>query len=288
MNIFNDLSYQYKKGGVSNKIIFWNVGTFLLSFLFFYQFKLGIFDFPNWLTLDSSPTMLVYQPWTLLTYAFLHSGFLHLFFNMMILNFSNQLFLTFFSQKQLIGLYFLSTVFAGLCFVGAYYFMDNSSKIIGASGAVMAILVATTTYRPLMEIRLLFFGTIKLWYVTAFIILLDAMQILVENTGGHVAHIAGSLFGFIFVKLLINGIDVTKIISNSTDFVVHLFYPKSKTPFKKVYTSAHKKVPVVRKSNIVIKDKVQQQIDDILDKISKSGYDSLTATEKEFLFKAGK
>ena len=81
---------------------------------------------------------------------------------------------------------------------------------------------------------------------------------------------------------------LSKIISNCTDFFVHLFYPKSKTPFKKIYTSAHKKNPVVRKSSIVIKDKTQQQIDDILDKISKSGYDSLSVDEKEFLFNAGK
>ena len=287
MNIFDDLSYQYKKGGVSNKILFWNIGAFLLSF-FFYQFKLGVFNFPNGLPLDSSYQALIYQPWTLITYAFLHTGFLHLFFNLMIFNYSSQLFLTFFSQKQLLGLYILSAIFAGLCFVGSYSLMDSSSKIVGASGAVMAILVATTTYRPLMEVRLMFLGTIKLWYLTAIIVLVDAMQILVENTGGHIVHIAGSIFGFIFVKLIVNGIDLSKIISNCTDFFVHLFYPKSKTPFKKIYTSAHKKNPVVRKSSIVIKDKTQQQIDDILDKISKSGYDSLSVDEKEFLFKAGK
>lgn len=287
MNIFDDLTYQYKKGGFSNKIIFWNVGAFLLSF-FFYQFKLGVFNFPNGLPLDSDPIALLYQPWTLITYAFLHAGFLHLFFNLMIFNFSSQLFLTFFSQKQLVGLYVLSAIFAGLCFVGVYYLMDTSSKIVGSSAAVMAILVATTTYQPLMEIRLLFLGKIKLWYLTAVIVLLDAMQMLVENTGGHIVHIAGALFGFVFVKLLINGVDVTKVVANAIDFTEKLIDPKKKTPLKKVYTSAPKRNPVVSKSTIKIKDKTQQQIDDILDKISKSGYDSLSVEEKEFLFKAGK
>ena len=287
MNIFDDLTYQYKKGGFSNKIIFWNVGAFLLSF-FFYQFKLGVFNFPNGLPLDSDPVALLYQPWTLITYAFLHAGFLHLFFNLMIFNFSSQLFLTFFSQKQLVGLYVLSAIFAGLCFVGVYYLMDTSSKIVGSSAAVMAILVATTTYQPLMEIRLLFIGKIKLWYLTAVIVLLDAMQMLVENTGGHIVHIAGALFGFVFVKLLINGVDVTKVVANAINFTEKLIDPKKKTPFKKVYTSAPKRNPVVSKSTIKIKDKTQQQIDDILDKISKSGYDSLSVEEKEFLFKAGK
>lgn len=287
MNIFDDLTYQYKKGGYSNKIIFWNVGAFLLSF-FFYQFKIGVFNFPNGLPLDSSPTALLYQPWTLITYAFLHTGFLHLFFNLMIFNFSSQLFLTFFSQKQLLGLYVLSALFAGLSFVGVFYLMGTTSKIIGSSAAVMAILVATTTYQPLMEIRLFFLGKIKLWYLTAVIVLLDAMQILVENTGGHIVHIAGALFGFVFVKLLINGIDISKLVSNVIDFITNLVQPKSKTPFKKVYTSTPKRNPVVSKSTITIKDKTQQQIDDILDKISKSGYDSLSVEEKEFLFKAGK
>jgi hypothetical protein len=155
-----------------------------------------------------------------------------------------------------------------------------SSAMVGASGAIMAILVATTTYRPMMTVRLLFFGNVKLWYLTAVILLLDLMQFKIENTGGHIAHLAGGFFGFIFIKLLQNGVDLSQILINP-------FKPSKGTPFKKVHKN-YSKVTSKPGSRIVIKDKTQQQIDEILDKISQSGYDCLTQEEKEFLFKAGK
>ena len=130
-------------------------------------------------------------------------------------------------------------------------------------------------------------GRIKLWHITAVILLLDIMQIMIENTGGHIAHIAGALFGVIFTKSLQSGTDLSRIVTNVVNFFVNLFQPKKATPFKKVHVNP-RKAPVDVKSKIVVKDKTQQQIDEILDKISQSGYDSLTAEEKEFLFKAGK
>ena len=205
---------------------------------------------------------------------------------MIILNFSSQLFLTYFTQKQYLGLYLLSAICAGLLFSTSYYFLNLQSTIVGASGAVMAILVATTTYQPLMEIRLLFIGNIKLWYLTGILILLDFLQILIDNTGGHIAHIGGAIFGFIFIKLLQSGIDLSKIVSSVVDFFVTLVQPKKRTPFKSVHVNAKKPIKN-RESKIVIRDEKQEQIDTILDKISKSGYDSLNQSEKEFLFKAG-
>ncbi|MES2748651.1 MAG: rhomboid family intramembrane serine protease [Bacteroidota bacterium] len=287
MNIFDDIKLQYKIGGISNRVIYWNVAIFLLSLVFFYQFKVGSFDFPNWISLSSNPKDILYFPWTLLTYAFLHSGFWHLFFNMMVLNFSSRLFLTFFTQKQFFGLYLLSAIFAGLSFVLVYYVLNISSNIVGASAAVMAILVATTTYQPLMEIRLLLIGNVKLWYLTAVILLLDIMQVSLENTGGHISHLAGALFGFIYIRLLMNGTDLSKIVTNVIHFFTNLGQPTKASTFKKVHVNP-KKPAIKRESKVVIKDKSQQQIDEILDKISQSGYDSLTAQEKEFLFKAGK
>ena len=283
MNIINDIKLQYKIGGIANKIIYWNVGLFLLSIIFFYQFKTGSFDFPDWLAVSSDPNVLLYNPWTLLTYAFMHYGFLHLFFNMMVLNFSSRLFLTFFTQKQYLGLYILSAIFAGLCFAVSFYFLHQSSTMVGASAAIMALLVAATTYQPLMELRLLLIGYVKLWHVTAVILLLDLLQIQIDNTGGHIAHLSGAFFGYIYIKLLQNGTDLSKIVDKITTF----FDRKKPTPFKKVHVNPRK--PAVKKvSKIVVKDKTQQQIDEILDKISQSGYDSLTSEEKEFLFQSGK
>ena len=282
-NILDDLKFQYRIGGIANKMIYWNVGFFLLSIIFFYQFKSGAFDFPNWLAVSSDPTTVLIKPWTLLTYAFFHYGFLHLFFNMMVLNFSSRLFLTFFTQKQYLGLYILSAIFAGLCFVTSFYLLHQTSSMVGASAAIMALLVATTTYQPLMEIRLLLIGNVKLWHITAVLLLLDLLQIQMENTGGHIAHLSGAFFGYIYIKLLQNGTDLSRIVNA----VIDLFTQKKATPFKRVHVNP-KKPAIKRESKIVVKDKTQQQLDEILDKISQSGYDSLTAEEKEFLFKAGK
>ena len=285
--IFDDIKLQYRIGDITNKIIYWNVGLFLLSLVFFFQFSAFRFEYPTWLSLSSDPSEFLIFPWTFLTYAFLHSGFWHLFFNMVMLNFSGRLFLTFFTQKQFLGLYILSAIFAGLAFVTAYLLMGISAPIVGASAAVLSILVATTAYQPLMQIRLLLIGNVKLWHLTAVILILDIMQILIENTGGHISHIAGALFGVIYIKVLQSGTDLSNIVTNIINFFVNLFQPSKAKPFKKVHVNPKK--PVVNaQSKIVTKDKTQQQIDEILDKISQSGYDSLTAQEKEFLFKAGK
>ena len=197
--------------------------------------------------------------------------------------------MTFFNQKQFLGLYLLSGIFSGLIFILFYSVLTvgKSSSIVGASGAIMAILVATATYSPFMNLRLLLIGNVKLWQFTFVILLLDLIQIFTENTGGHIAHLSGALFGFIYIKLLVNGIDLSKGITFIFDKLATLSQPKKTTPFKKVHRNYNTK-PTEKVSKIVTKDKTQQQIDEILVKISKSGYDSLTKEEKEFLFKAGK
>lgn len=285
-SILDDLKLQYRIGGISSKLIIWNVIIFLISIVF-YNFKTGIFDFPNWIALSSQPSIVLIRPWTLVTYAFLHQGFWHLFFNMIVLNFSGRLFLTFFTQKQLFGLYILSAVFAGFSVIIGYYILNGTSLIVGASAAIMALLVATTTYQPLMNIRLLLLGNVKLWHLTFVIILLDFLQIRLDNTGGHIAHLGGALFGYIYIKQLQKGTDITAWFTKILDSLAVLFGTKKKTPFKKVHVNP-KKTFVKTESKIVTKDKTQQQIDEILDKISQSGYDALTKEEKEFLFKAGK
>jgi membrane associated rhomboid family serine protease len=287
MNILDDLKLQYKLGGIAMKLIYWNIACFLASLIFFYQYSGGDFDYPNWLELTSDASVFLFKPWTFLTYAFLHSSFWHLLFNMMILNFASNLFLTFFTQKQYLGLYILGAIFSGIIFVLSYYFLNYSASIVGASAAIMAILVAVTAYQPLMDVRLLLIGNVKLWHITAVILILDLMQFRLGNTGGHISHLAGAFFGFIFIKLLQNGTDLSLIVSRILDFFANLFSKSSSTPFKKVHKNYNKPTQKPT-SRIVTKDKTQQQIDEILDKISQSGYDCLTKEEKEFLFKAGK
>ncbi|MFH6999166.1 rhomboid family intramembrane serine protease [Flavobacterium sp. FlaQc-57] len=286
MNILDDLKLQYKLGGIAMRVIYWNIACFLIS-LVFYDFSIGQFNFPNWLALSSDPQVFMFKPWTLLTYAFFHGSFLHLFFNMIVLNFASQLFLTFFTQKQYLGVYILGAIFSGIIFTLSYYVLNISAPIVGASAAIMAILAAVTTYQPLMGVRLMFVGNVKLWHVTAVILILDLMQLRLDNTGGHISHLAGALFGFIYMKSLQNGTDLSIVISKILDFFTNLFKKSPSTPFTKVHKNYKKPTEKVT-SRIVTKDKTQQQIDEILDKISQSGYDCLTKEEKEFLFKAGK
>jgi membrane associated rhomboid family serine protease len=287
MNILDDLKMQYKLGGIAHRLIYWNVACFLVSLVFFYEFSAGSFYFPNWVALSTEPAGFGLKPWTFVTYSFFHDGFWHLLFNMMVLNFSSSLFLTFFTQKQLLGLYIFSAIFAGAAFVTGYYILNLSASIVGASAAIMGILVAVTTYQPLMNVRLLLIGNIKLWHITAVILILDLMQFRLDNTGGHISHLAGAFFGFLFIQLLQKGIDLSEIVTGVISFFTNLVNKSSVTPFKKVHKNYGK--PADKKtSKIITKDKAQQQIDEILDKISQSGYDSLTKEEKEFLFKTGK
>lgn len=287
MNILDDLKLQYKLGGIAMRVIYWNIACFLISLVFFWPNFTGEFAYPSWLALSSDPKVFLFKPWTFLTYAFFHASFLHLLFNMMVLNFASNLFLTFFTQKQYLGLYILGAIFSGVAFSLIFYFSNISGSIVGASAAIMAILVATTTYQPLMNLRLLLIGNVKLWHVTAVILVLDLLQLRLDNTGGHISHLAGAIFGFIYIKLLQNGTDLSIIISKTLDFFTNLFKKSPSTPFTKVHKNYKKPTEKVT-SRIVTKDKTQQQIDEILDKISQSGYDCLTKEEKEFLFKAGK
>ena len=282
--IWNDIKYQFNFGGPETKLIFINVGIFVVSALTFaFAPWLG---FPDWLMLR--PGTVLYYPWTLVTYAFLHGGFFHLVGNMLVLNFSARLFRTYFSARQMVGVYFLGAVFAGLVFVASYYLLGRANGLVGSSAAVMAVLVAITTYNPVMEVRLLLIGNVKLWIITGVLIFLDLISISVENTGGHISHLSAAAFGFIYMKTLESGTDMSNLVSAIADFFVNLSKPGSKQPkFKKVHRNYDKKT-TQKATSVVQKDRTQQQIDEILDKISRSGYDSLTKDEKDFLFRAGK
>jgi membrane associated rhomboid family serine protease len=293
MGILDDLKLQYRIGGSAQKLIYWNVALFAIPYIVFGLLALfGVhIDFLKYVSLSSNPADLLWKPWSIITYAFFHSGFLHLLFNMLVLNFSSRLFLTYFTQKQFLNLYFTATIFAGIIYIVSYYLFpalaNLNVQLIGASGAIMGILFAAATYSPMMEVRLMLIGNVKLWHIAFFLIVIDLVQLPLENTGGHLAHLGGALFGYIYIKQLQRGNDIGAWFSKMMDALANLFGRKSGVPFKKVHRNFSPK-PEKKASRIVTKDKTQQQIDEILDKISQSGYDSLTREEKEFLFKAGK
>lgn len=293
MSIIEDLKLQFKIGDVVTKLIFWNLAFFAIPSIVFGilpLFKVNI-DYLSYVSLSSNPHDLLWKLWSIFSYAFCHSSVLHILFNLIMLNFAGRLFLIFFNQKQLLSLYFVGSLFAGFVFLLSYMFFpalaNVTTALVGASASVMAILFATVSYSPLMNIRLLLFGNVKLWHIALVLIVIDLFQLPMENTGGHLAHIGGAFFGYIYIRLLKNGTDICNWFTIILDSFVSIFGNRKSKPFKKVHRTY--KAPVEKRvSKIVTKDKVQQQIDEILDKISQSGYDSLSLDEKEFLFKAGK
>lgn len=282
--IINDLKLQFRLGSPELRLIYVNIAVFLVSIIFFFQFKIGVFNYPDWLGLNANFGKSLVFPWTYISYGFLHSDFFHLLFNMIILNISGRLFHTFFNPKQFWGVYFMGMIFSGLIFQLGFLLLDRQGLLVGASAAIMSILIASATYSPNMMLRLMLIGNVKLWVVAAVILGLDLMYLFAENTGGHISHLAGAVFGFIFTTLLKQGTDLTKPFSMMMDFVHNGFKFEKKHNFKKV----HKNPKQTNTKNNPPKDRTQQQIDEILDKISKSGYDSLTKEEKDFLFQAGK
>ncbi|MTG99025.1 MULTISPECIES: rhomboid family intramembrane serine protease [Myroides] len=281
-NVLDDLKNSYKKGGIAQKLIFWNIGVSLVFFVFQGLFPEVYNKVFYWFVLTDDVKGLLFKPWTLLTYSFIHAGIVHLILNMILLYFVNQLFATFFSQKQFVTTYLLGALVGGLFFcLFGLIFVHAGNVLVGASAAIIAPLLALVTFNPHMEVRLLLIGTVKIWYIAAFIVLIDVLQLMgSSNVGGHLAHLGGAGIGAVYAIMLKRGTDLSAIFDN----VVNLFRKKQGTKFKKVYVNKNKEKSVKNDTNA----DVQQKIDAILDKISKSGYESLTKEEKSFLFKAGK
>ena len=273
----------------AEKLILINVVCFVLPMLIktvLFLFNISSTNFFNWFELSASWIDLSTKPWSIITYSFLHSGFFHLFWNMYLLFFSSKLFLNLFPSNTFFNVYFLGVVVGGITFILSYTFFpafQNSSPVmIGASAGVMAIFIFMSTYSPDLEIRLILFN-VKLRYLGIAFLLLDVVQIPYGNAGGHLAHLGGAILGFYYVKQLKNGKDIGKPFENFIDKIINIFRkkPKMRTVFKREKSQKiNKKV-----SNAGEK---QKRIDRILDKISISGYESLTEAEKDFLFKVGK
>lgn len=292
MNNLDQIKYKLKMANVVEKLILVNVVVFILMYLI--QFVAFLFQLPvnfisDWLVFSKDPSDLLYKPWSIITYAFMHQGLFHIFFNMLILYYFGNYFLTYFSPKRLLNFYFLGAIAGALVYMLSYNFFPvfsgtGRSYLLGASAAVMAILVGVATQVPNMGIRLLLIGTVKMWQIAAFFVVLDIIQMPLGNAGGHLAHLGGALLGYVYVKQLAKGNDIGKWWESIMDVVAGLFSTSKEKPFRKVHRNP-KKPTTAPKTNA--KNIKQKKIDAILDKISKSGYDSLTKEEKDFLFKSG-
>jgi membrane associated rhomboid family serine protease len=283
MSFIDDIKNRYKSGNIVEKLIYINLAIFvftLLTSVFQDLYKGEINWVVSWFSLDDNFTSLLTKPWTIITYGFLHADFLHILLNLITLYFVGNLFIEYFTQKQLLTFYLLGTFFGGALFILSHnyfpLFQGQSSILVGASAGISAIFIGITTYIPNYQLKIRFIGFVKLWYLGAIWVGLDILALSGGNAGGHFAHLGGALFGFLYVQRAAN----KEILI--FDKIAALFSTKKK-PLKTVYKSPKKTVKTNKGTSIN-----QQQIDAILDKISKSGYDTLTKEEKEFLFKQGR
>ncbi len=284
------LSYKYKTANILVKLIIINVIVFLVVSLGSFFFSMSPQYFSRWFVLSDNFDTLLFRPWTLISYGFLHFGFFHILFNMIWLYWFGRFVLNLFSEKRLLTVYLLGALFGGLLFVVAYNlfpaFEHSRGFLIGASGAVTAIMIFIATYTPNTEVRIFTF-TIKLWHIALFLFLFDLVRIPSSgNAGGLMAHVGGGVFGYFYAVQLAKGNDIGKWFENFMDWIANLFKPREKKPFRKVHRTPHRTTKP--SSSTETKSDYQKKVDAILDKIGKSGYDSLTKAEKDFLFKAGK
>ncbi len=287
MRTLENLKYKFQRFSIAEKLIVVNVILFIIPFFLqtlFYLFKIPITSFLSWFELSPNFEILFYRPWTIITYGFFHGGFSHILWNMILLFFASRLYLNLFSEKQFLKNYFLGIIIGGIVFLISYnvfpVFNGISPSLVGSSAGVMSILIFVATYTPNQEVRVIFFN-VKLQYIGIAIVVLDILQIPNGNAGGRLAHLGGALIGFIYANQLQKGNDIGNFLDRIWIYINSFFTVNKKNNMRTVHRS--KKSPKENSKNLH-----QEKIDSILDKISKSGYESLTQKEKDFLFKAGK
>lgn len=291
MNVWNEIKMTFKHGSIITQLIYVNLAVFLVIrviYVFFYMFNVD-FDLLKWLALPSSLRELAYRPWTLFTYMFLHFNFLHILFNLLWLHWFGNIFLTYFDEKKLLGTYIMGGLLGGIAYVLAYNFIPaftaTSSILLGASASIIAIVVASALYAPNLQINILLisslFGPIKIIWIALISVALYFIGISGSNAGGNIAHLGGALWGFVYMWQLKRGRDIIAPFNRFLSSFGSLF--------------RRRKLKVTYRNNVgsmsdweynARRKKEKEAMNEILDKIGKSGYESLTKREKEILFHA--
>jgi membrane associated rhomboid family serine protease len=290
MDIWADIKQTFKHGSALTRLIYINLGVFLLIKLLGVIFYLAgqPFYLMEWLSVPSNPEMLLKRFWTPVTYMFLHAGFLHLLFNILGLYWFGKLFLYHFEGDKLLSVYLLGGLSGALLYLLAFNifpaFASVNAILLGASASVFSILVAIAVYDPQREIHLFFIGRIPLKYIAAFYVVLSIIGISASNPGGNLAHLGGAAWGWFYISQLRHGKDRGSGMVTFIGKVGEWFKPKErmKITFKQ-QAPPRDDYEYNRQQNIR-----QEEINRILDKIAQSGYESLTKHEKEILFKQGR
>lgn len=284
MSYLNDLKYKYSGFSIAEKIIFLNIILFVIPYFIntlLFLFNLNSKSYIELFLLSPELNDLIIRPWTIITYSFVHDGFFHLFWNMLLLYYISRMILNLFSPSTFINVYFLGVIVGGILFLFSYSFFPvfkgDISSMGGSSAGVMAAIIFMCTYSPDNEIRLFFFN-LKLKYIGILFFVFDIIQIPYGNSGGHIAHVGGAILGFFYARNLINGRDI----GSSFEYLWKFFFRKRKNKEGKAFLQDNPKI--YKKSD---KSEKQKRVDAILDKISKSGYESLSDKEKNFLSRYG-
>lgn len=288
-----------QKSALSNLILI-NILVFLiinLVNLFLFLFSLdqefvqanGVSRLVFWLSLPADLGALMLKPWTLITYMFVQEGIFHLLFNMLVLYVGGQIFINYMSSKMLVTTYFLGGFSGALLYIIAFNIFPafistvGHAIALGSSASVLAIFAASATRAPELKMQLFLFGRISLKYIALIIIALDVLNIQNGNAGGHIAHLGGALYGFLFVRNLLKGKNIGSFFEKLNIGSFFTWFKKPTHKFKTVYTN-----PTPSKDEDYLRRKAEEQakIDEILEKIKNSGYESLSAEEKAKLFDA--
>ena len=289
MSFIQDIKMQFGQATALYRLMAINIAVFLVLMLLRTIMYLAggdaqiVSEIVGWLSLPAAPGAILYQPWGFVTYMFLHMDIMHILFNMLILYWTGRLFTEYLGNEKLWGTYVLGAITGAILYVVAFNVFPafeaarSSAYLLGASAGVIAILVAIATLLPDYTVHLLLFGAVRLKYLAIVSILLYFISIPLGNAGGHIAHLGGALFGFSMVKQLRAGRDLTA-------WLTQLGNRKRKVPMKVVSRGGRTLSPdeQVREQAIA----TQEMVDQILDKINKSGFDSLSKQEKEILYKA--
>lgn len=298
-SILEEIKRSFRKGNMLFRLIYINIGIFIalnLLFVFYRLFTPGmspaelriVFNekIMQYLMVPSLPGELIKRPWTLITYMFTHFSFLHILFNLLWFYWFGRIFLQYFTEKQLLNTYLIGGVAGAVLFLilmngfpGLRQHLGTS--MLGASAAIMAIVIGIAFYVPEYTLRFLIIGPIRLKYIALVMLVMDVMMIAYDNAGGHIAHLGGALYGYLFTLNIRKGKDIGKWLSDLIDRTVTLFKPRPK--LNVTYRSNVRNMTDEEYNQK--KAELQREIDRILDKIAKSGYESLTKSEKETLFK---
>jgi len=288
-SLTSDIKEKLKHLNVFEKIITVNIVVFFIGWCIKAFNHILREDTLNWLELPVGFFDVIAKPWSIITYGFAHYDLFHLLINMLVLYFISRSMVNLFQTKQSLSIYFMGILSGAVLFLFVYNvlpksFLFNAGPLVGASAGVNALLIFLCAYMPYRETK--FFAiTIKLWHIGLAIVIIDFIGLFGTNQGGKVAHFGGSILGYLYATQLLKGVNIGKGFEKFMDSLMNVF--KIKPTLKTVHKN--KKKPFAGHNKDQFNEfNNQKKIDLILDKISKSGYESLTNEEKAFLFKAGK